>query len=71
MLLNIFCEIDDFCKSFEKQWIKQLISDGKIKRLSESTLSMSEVMTIVVWFQISGYRTFKWYYNNHVYKELR
>ena len=37
MLLNIFCEIDDFCKSFEKQWIKQLISDGKIKRLSEST----------------------------------
>jgi hypothetical protein len=71
MLVDIFCEIDDFCKSFERQWTKQLISDGKIKRVSESTLSMSEVMTIVVWFHRSGYRTFKWYYINHVYKELR
>lgn len=71
MLLNIFCDIDDFCKSFEKKWIEQLISDGKIKRLTHSTLSMSEIMTIVVWFHISGYRTFKWYYINHVCRELR
>lgn len=71
MLLHIFCEIDDFCKSFENKWIKQLISDGKIKRLSKSTLSMSEMMTIVVWFHVSGYRTFKWYYINHVLKNLR
>ena len=71
MLLNIFCEIDDFCKSFEKQWTKQLLSSGKIKRASKSTLCMSEVMTIAVWFHISGYRTFKWYYINHVCKELR
>lgn len=72
MLLHIFCEIDDFCKSFEKEWIKQLISDGKIKRVTQSTLSMSEIMTIiVVWFHISGYRTFKWYYKNYVCKQLR
>ena len=71
MLLHIFCEIDDFCKSFEKQWTKQLLSDGKIKRVTRGTLSMSEVMTIVVWFHISGYRTFKWYYINHVCTELR
>jgi hypothetical protein len=62
MLLNIFCEIHDFCKSFEEKWIEQLLSDGKIKRVRTATLSMSEVMTIVVWFHISGYRTFKWYY---------
>ena len=71
MLVDIFCEIDDFCKSFEKQWIKQLISDGKIKRLAQSTLSMSEVMTIVVWFHRSGYRTFKWYYKNYVCNQLK
>lgn len=22
MLIDIFCEIDDFCKYFEKEWIK-------------------------------------------------
>ena len=71
MLVDIFCEIDDFCKSFEKQWTKQLLSDGKIKQVRESTLSMSEVMTIVVWFHISGYRTFKWYYKNYVCNQLR
>jgi Transposase DDE domain. len=70
MLLYIFCDIHDFCKGFEKEWIKQLLSDGKIKRVTQSTLSMSEVMTIVVWFHISGYRTFKWYYKNYVCKEL-
>lgn len=70
MLLNIFCEIDDFCKSFEKEWMERLISDGKIKRAAKGALSMSEVMTIVVWFHISGYRTFKWYYKSHVLKRL-
>ena len=70
LLLNIFCDIHDFCKGFEKKWMEQLISDGKIKRISKSTLSMSEVMTIVVWFHISGYRTFKWYYIHHVSKNL-
>lgn len=46
MLLHIFCDIDDSCKSFEKQWTKQLLSDGKVKRVIKGTLSMSEVMTI-------------------------
>ncbi len=32
---------------------------------------MSEVMTIVVCFHSSGYRTFKWYYIHHVQKNLR
>jgi hypothetical protein len=70
-IVDIFCDLDDFCKSFENKWMEQLISDGKIKRLSKSTLSMSEIMTIVVWFHNSGYRTFKWYYINHVQKNLR
>jgi hypothetical protein len=52
MLVHIFCEIDDFCKSFEEKWTKQMLSDGKLNTVSKSTLSMSEVMTIVVWFQI-------------------
>lgn len=70
-IVDIFCEVDDFCKGFEEKWMRQLISDGKIKRVSKNTLSMSEIMTIVVWFHRSGYRTFKWYYIHHVQKNLR
>jgi hypothetical protein len=63
LLLGIFCDIDDFCKAFEEYWHKHLVTDGK-KILPKSAMSLSEVMTIVVFFHLSGQRTFKWYYNN-------
>ncbi len=50
MLVDIFCEIDDFCKYFENQRRDKLLSSGAMKRVKKSTLSMSEVMTIVVYF---------------------
>ncbi len=71
MLVEIFCEIDDFCKSFEKIWAQRLLSAGVIKRVRKNTLSMSEVMTIVVYFHSSGYRNFKHYYKQYVCKHLR
>ena len=71
MLVEIFCEIDDFCKSFEEDWKKYLLSDGQMKRQKQSTLAMSEVMTIVVYFHRSGYRNFKHYYNRYVCEHLR
>jgi hypothetical protein len=40
---------------------KQL-SDGKRYRHRDSTLSISEVMTIVILYQLSGFRNFKTYY---------
>jgi hypothetical protein len=42
------------------------LSDGKPHRHRESTLSASEVMTIVILFQTSGFRNFKAYYTQHV-----
>lgn len=27
-LIDIFCDVDDFCKVFIPQWEKQLIADG-------------------------------------------
>jgi Transposase DDE domain len=47
------------------------LSDGKRHRHRESTLSTSEVMTIVILFQASGFRNFKTYYTQHVCKHLR
>jgi hypothetical protein len=57
-----FIEIDDFCKRFEEELRKVLIGGkGKIRNRT-GVLSLSEIITIVVGFHQSGYRTFKHYY---------
>lgn len=71
MLVEIFCEIDDFCKYFENEWKNKLLSSGAIKRVRKTRLSMSEIMTIVVYFHTSGYRDFKHYYKQYVLEHLR
>jgi len=47
------------------------LSDGKKHRQRESGLTMSEVMTIIILFQSSGFRNFKTYYAGHVCAHLR
>jgi hypothetical protein len=70
-LINIFCEIDDFCKEFNSQFkLKNGLSTGN-KRKREMSLTMSEVMTISIWYHFSGYTTFKDYYTKHVQIYLR
>jgi len=64
--LEIFCEIDDFCMEFEGEWNRTLVASGDKKRIRSSSLCLSEVMTIVVMFHQSGYRTFKEYYIKHI-----
>lgn len=65
-ILKLFCDVDDFCKEFEPRLKERLLNDGKIKRIRKSKLSLSEVMTIIILFHSSNYRTFKHYYINHV-----
>ena len=60
--IGLFINVDDFCLAFEPEYNKKLLEDGTRKRIRESTLSLSEVMTIIIWFHKSGYRTFKDYY---------
>ena len=59
---ELFVSIDDFYQKFEPSFKKMCLSDGKRKRRRCSSLKMSEMMTILVGFQLSGYRTFKAYY---------
>jgi len=70
-LVSIFCEIDDFCKDFEKQYEKRMLSSGSGKRKRELIMNMSEVMTISIWYHFSGYATFKDYYTKHVSVYMR
>jgi hypothetical protein len=47
------------------------MENGDKKRRKKKCLCESEIITIVVYFQMSGYRTFKWFYQKHVCVLLR
>jgi len=67
----IFCMIDDFCRWFEPWWEQRLLELAPKRRRRRAALCLSEVMTIVVGFHLSGYRTFKHYYLGEVRKHQR
>ena len=68
-LIDLFCHVDDFCLEFLPEMKKQLIGDGGRERPGQ--MSMSEIMTILIHFHQSGYRTFKSYYLKHVMIQLK
>lgn len=70
MLVDIFCHIDDFCKILEKETNKKLIGNEK-KAGRKARLSMSEVLTIIIYYQMSGFKNFKIYYLWHVQMHMK
>lgn len=61
-ILPLFCEIDDFCKVFEKLWRRRQLTGSKKTRNRQTRLSQSEVMTILVLYHESGYKNLKSFY---------
>ena len=59
---ELFVDVDDCWKTFDKIFVKHLIEDGTRKRNRKSKLSISEIMTILIAFQTSCFRTFKSFY---------
>jgi hypothetical protein len=70
-ILPLFSDIDDFCQTFEPTFKVKLLESGSVQRHRKATLVLSEVLTIIVWFQRSGYRTFKEFYLKEVCQHLR
>ena len=70
-IVALFCDLDDFCLQFEPRWQQHLVSAGRRLRWREQRLCLSEVMTIMIGFHQSGYRTFKDYYLRYVTPHLR
>lgn len=68
-LLELFCAVDDFWLGFEPQWKTTQLQAGK-RRERKGQLCPSEVMTILIHFHQSHYRTFKAYYTQHVQVHL-
>ena len=58
----LYCAVDDFCNAFEATWRSRMITDGEQRRNRSGQLSLSEMLTIMIGFHMSGYRTFKMYY---------
>lgn len=72
-LTQIFCDVDDFYRDFEhfcERATPRLPCNDQPKRY-QSRLSVSEVMTIVIAFHGSGYRTFKDFYQHKVLADWR
>jgi len=70
-LLELFCQVDDFCQTFEAHWIRHQLTTGHRRRRRSGHLCLSEIMTVLIWFHQSHYRDFKAFYLQHVCAHLR
>ena len=70
-LVELFCQVDDFCQAFEGSWIRHQLTTGHRRRRRAGQLCLSEIMTLLIWFHQSHYRDFKAFYQHHVCKHLR
>jgi len=70
-LVELFCHVDDFCQVFLPIMEKKMLGSGDKKRKRDRSLTISEVMTILIYFHQSHYRNFKAYYLEHVLPHLR
>jgi len=70
-MVEIFCDIDDFCKHYEKSKQLKLLPVAGLKNRDRKTqLSVSEIMTVLIFFHLSHYRTFKDFYVSCVLEDL-
>lgn len=67
-LIEIFCNVDDFCKVFSIWEQTQLLGNSPGTR--KTSLSDSEVMTIIIFYHLSGFKCFKYYYKRFVCQNL-
>ena len=70
-LLQLFCDVDDFCQEFYPLRNQNMIAHQLVKRIKPSRLHPSEIITIIIHFRQSSYRNFKAYYNEHVSVNLK
>lgn len=65
-LEDLFCSVDDFCQQFEYRWHQQLLNYKLRYRQRNRQLCLSEIITVLIAFHQSHYRTFKAFYTEQV-----
>jgi hypothetical protein len=57
-LVELFCDVDDFCQAFLPSWKNQQLVNGLKQCRRQGQLCLSEIMTIIFLSHQSNYRTF-------------
>jgi transposase len=70
-ILDLYCSVDTFWQRFELLRERELLASGQRRRRRATRLHPAEILTILILFQQSGYRTFKGFYREHVQLQLR
>lgn len=70
-LTELFCLIDDFCQEFEPAFERVQLENGIRHRRRTGSLSLSELMTLVVLFHQARCRQFKQFYLTYAQRFLR
>jgi hypothetical protein len=71
-IVEVFCEVDDFCQAFVPQWEASLIgTGGPARRGPEPGLSPSEIITLLLVFHSSGFKYLKSFYHGFAEPLLR
>jgi hypothetical protein len=67
-ITEIFCQVDTFCFHFHNALAPHILGNLPKKK---QKLSVSEVITLMILFHHSGYRTMKGFYKNYVKVHMR
>jgi hypothetical protein len=70
-IVALYCDLDDFYQAFTPTWHRHLLPAPGRHRQRARSLSMSEMMTLLIAFQDSDYRTFKHFYLKEVCRHWR
>ena len=70
-IVTVFCDIDDFCQHLLATRPLLLAIHFGRKRKRPCALALSEILTILVYFHASHYRTFKHFYVDHMLGQRR
>lgn len=70
ILLKIFITVDDLVQHYTKEGNEYFLAAHASTAKRKSRMCTSEIITITVYFQLSGMKTFKDYYEKCVLKEM-
>src|SRR3954471_24528790 len=63
-IVEVFCEVDDFCQAFLPQWEASLLgAGGPAPRGPQPGLSPSEIITLLLVLHSSGFKHLKSFYH--------
>ncbi len=71
-IVEVFCEVDDFCQAFLPQWEASLLGPGgPAPRGPQPGLSTSEIITLLLVLHSSGFKHLKSFYHGFAEPLLR